>query len=269
MYIHQIWYQGIDKLPYRYRVLSDRVKSLHPEYKHLIWSYKDIDRAVRILSSQLNDAELLRVYQTYPYMINRIDMGKYVILYLFGGMYLDMDMYVVRNLSPLIENRDRLIVTATSNLYARLLKKLHLVSAQPVNNAFLWAPRGHDLILNLINECKLRVHTLWSKILQGNKTLYVLYTTGPWALSKILERARPIKDQYTILDAQYLHSCRENDNLNLPIQQLIDNNTYALHLYDKSWDTSKGIIIPIIFLVVVVVTVIGCYYACKKLVRKH
>lgn len=271
--IHQIWYQGVENLPYRYRVLSDRIKALHPDYEHLIWSEKELSVAVDVLCSVLGDNSIREVYDSYPYMINRIDLGKYVILYLMGGLYVDMDMYVVRNMDPLFggnPHADRVIVSATANFYANLLRNLKLVKAPSVNNAVLWAPPRSPAILNIIRECQRRTTTASAKVLFVNKTLYVLYSTGPWVLSKCIERQLndPNGGEYHILDSKYLHSCRENDDLSLSLDTLVDRDTFALHLYDKQWDKSKGVIIPVLFVIIIIIVIVVAYWFISSLFKQ-
>ena len=39
----------------------------------------------------------------YPHAIQRADLIRYVLLYVYGGIYLDLDYVCLRNLGPLLE----------------------------------------------------------------------------------------------------------------------------------------------------------------------
>ena len=70
----------------------------NPDFQyHLI---TDADR-YRILQEHF--PSLVSVMTAYPHAIQRADLIQYVLLYVYGGIYLDLDYVCLRNLGPLLE----------------------------------------------------------------------------------------------------------------------------------------------------------------------
>ena len=253
--LHQIWFQGWDEVPLRYRLLSEHIRSLHnPDWTYMFWCEDSMNRAVDTLS-KFNPA-IAETYYGYEYMISKIDFAKYVILYIHGGVYVDMDTYGVQRLDPLFDTPD-LTVSETNNFFAKLIKKTRIMKLPFVNNAIIGSQQGDKLMMEIIENCINRKNSkFWH-----NYTLYVLDSTGPWMVSNALNKTQ---QPFKILDAKYLHSQSEGGKSeSLSNKELIDKNVYAVHLYDKSWDDSKGAIIPLTFGISIIIILYTLLWLCS------
>jgi squalene-hopene/tetraprenyl-beta-curcumene cyclase len=86
--IHQIWTQGIDKVPAKYHSYINGWKSLDKYgYTYKCW---DDDSIKEIIS--LFDISLIEIYNYFNLPQQRSDLGRYIIIYLFGGFYVDIDI---------------------------------------------------------------------------------------------------------------------------------------------------------------------------------
>ena len=73
-------------LPHNYAFWSQTFAVHHPDHKHVIWD--DLDNRAFI---ELHFPWFLPTYDAYPREILRADAVRYFFLYLFGGLYVDMD----------------------------------------------------------------------------------------------------------------------------------------------------------------------------------
>lgn len=67
-------------------------KSNFPDFEHKVWGDTDIDFFVKE-----NFPEFFDVYDSFLVRILKIDFARMCILYKYGGIYADMDMYCYRN----------------------------------------------------------------------------------------------------------------------------------------------------------------------------
>lgn len=148
--IHQIWMQGEPPEDLAARRVSWREH--HPDWEHRLWD----ERAIRELVSD-RYAWLLPVWDGYPELIMRADIGRYVILHRYGGVYLDMDLECLRPLGPLL---------AGESLVAALEPQLHRLSRFPgggaprhlLANGFIASTPGHPFWDHLFKELVRRHH---------------------------------------------------------------------------------------------------------------
>lgn len=91
--IHQIWIQGVEELPRRYRRQARTWQRHNPDWQYRLW-----DDAALIELIAARYPQLLPVYRAYEEAIPRADIGRYAVLDAFGGLYVDMDTVCVRPL---------------------------------------------------------------------------------------------------------------------------------------------------------------------------
>jgi mannosyltransferase OCH1-like enzyme len=88
-YIHQIWISSIDneEMYDKFRIASNTCIELHSNYNYTLWTHKGI-----LIWLKTYYPWFLPVYQSYRYDMQRIDAMKYLLLFHFGGIYLDLDV---------------------------------------------------------------------------------------------------------------------------------------------------------------------------------
>jgi mannosyltransferase OCH1-like enzyme len=92
--------------------IINKTKSLNPDYKYtLVTEESYIDKFV-------NDnfpGEIANSYNKLNILVAKIDFWRYLTLYKYGGVYLDMDSEINYPLKDLIKENDDAIITAEGN----------------------------------------------------------------------------------------------------------------------------------------------------------
>ena len=71
---------------------SWKVNYPSPEYKYILWDDNDCRELVKNKLSKY-----IEMYDSFPHDIMRIDFSRYCILYEYGGIYADMDIFCYEN----------------------------------------------------------------------------------------------------------------------------------------------------------------------------
>lgn len=96
--IHQIWI-GPAKCPDRFlKTWSVDYIGANPDYQYILW---DDDKINKLMSFNTN---IKKIYTAEPTYYGKADIARYVILYYYGGIYIDADSVWVndKSLTPLI-----------------------------------------------------------------------------------------------------------------------------------------------------------------------
>jgi hypothetical protein len=94
--IHHIWI-GPRPFPEKYKAYLEDCKRLHPGWKFILWTNKDIEQ---ILAIDPSYKWLFNEYKTV-YAAQK-DILEYLILYKHGGVYFDADVKCVKNMDELV-----------------------------------------------------------------------------------------------------------------------------------------------------------------------
>jgi len=92
--VHQI-YIGT-AVPKHYVQYVKTIDRAMPSWMHVLWTDEDIERSLLPRVS----AEDRALFHRYPQAINRADMTRYLLMEEFGGMYLDMDAELLKDVEP-------------------------------------------------------------------------------------------------------------------------------------------------------------------------
>lgn len=220
--IHQVWindtFLGNPKkdVPEKWKKSIESWKTYHPDWVHILWT----DDMVLSYLSQYHP-DIIEHYKNYEYLIQRADMIRYFILYDYGGVYCDLDLYPTKNIDNYIfGNFDIFVYEAGPN--------------NSISNAFMISPKG-SLIMKEIQ----------SKIKDSNipwfcfgKHLKVMFSTGPNFLYNILlNTIYP----YIIFPRKifYPYSVSEDKLLNENIDQII---IHPIKDTSGSWHSIDSII---------------------------
>ena len=210
--IHQIWFQGKDKIPEKYHKNIESIKNHYKTWTYILWT----DESIR----QLLNEEELKLYNEYKYMHQKIDFSKYVILYKYGGMYIDIDALSIKPIDPLLEQyKDKdLIISATNTDYVAAI----ILCSKPkcINNGIIISTPNHYILKKIIEYC------LQNKDTGYNYFTSIVSTTGPDMFTKIIDKYKT--DKTLILPHDYLEPC------NNTICKVTDN-TYIKHDHAMTW----------------------------------
>lgn len=93
------------EFPKKYEKYNEMFKTQNPEFQFISWNMK----MVKDLFGQYPQIQKYEsVWLNLKKHISKCDFARFLILYLFGGIYVDLDFRCFKNLSPLLE-RDLLL----------------------------------------------------------------------------------------------------------------------------------------------------------------
>ena len=107
--IFQSWFTN--KLHPLVQEKIDTFKKLNPEYKYHLYNDDDMDKFV----NEHYKGEIADCYNKLNIIVAKVDFWRYLVLYKYGGVYLDMDSNIRRPLNELIKDEDEAIITAEGN----------------------------------------------------------------------------------------------------------------------------------------------------------
>ena len=172
--IIQTW--KTNQIPPKYQSLVYKIKKLNPECNYLFFTDQDINIFIRDKFPQY-----LLTFQQFPYTIQKIDFFRYLAIYYYGGVYLDLDIDLhksVQNLKNSSECVFPLEFTKNSDPILQQQKFQGLIG----NYAF-YAPSRHPFIKKIIDNIdSKRIPIKESEC--SDYRQYVYYTTGPVMVSQ-------------------------------------------------------------------------------------
>jgi mannosyltransferase OCH1-like enzyme len=95
-------------------VIQEKINNmmyLNPDYNHKIYTDNEIDSFV----NEHFPGIIANCYNKLNIIVAKVDFWRYLILYKYGGIYLDMDSIINISLNNLINENDEAIITAESN----------------------------------------------------------------------------------------------------------------------------------------------------------
>lgn len=221
--IHQIWYQG--KLPEKYYSNVKSVIEKNPGWTHKMWNEQSLREAVSKLGP-----EYLAKWESFPYMHNRIDMGRFSILLLEGGASVDVDVVALKGFdsTPYLNTSNFIVSKNSSNGFENIVKNGQSIS---LNNATILTSQYNPVMKGLLDhllELSCSIGESKENCIQG--------TTGPREFTSYLNQH---KDQITVLPNIYFEPCGGSDEWGCEIkpESILD------HRHEGSWmsESSKTI----------------------------
>lgn len=224
--IHQIWLQGKYDIPTPFINNQNKIKHINPNWKYILWE------EISILNLIKTNKKWLDTYYKFQYLHQKVDYAKLIILYTYGGVFIDMDAYTNKNLDTLVDkykNYD-FIISKMNNNRPSLFNFLTCSRfSYCYNNGNLIAKPNADVLNYIIDN----IHTT---CYISNKFYCVNKTTGPPVFNKLLDtyindNNIKNKSKILILNSEYLEPClRKNCN--------ITNDTYIVHIHENTWHSS-------------------------------
>lgn len=224
--IHYIWYQGEHKMPQKYIKHINKWKLLHPAFVFMFWDKKSIKKLTANYS-------FLKNYWKRQKMISRIDIAKLLILDIYGGVYIDVDIELIKPIDDLL--KVSLVLSkydiTTIEYIACYVLNIDGFYRTNINNAFIAASKSHPAIR----------YAIYSLIPEPIIYTYIMDVTEKGVLTLIRGFENTYGYTYTILDAKYFES---NDT---------SKSIYGIHKHDNNWRVS---IKPTTFLIVLLLLII-------------
>lgn len=147
--------------PAVWSVCQQSVRSVFPDFQYRLWTDEDLEAMVRE-----SFPWFFPIYQRYPRAIYRADAGRYMILYLYGGIYIDMDMEVLRSFyERLATDRPSIVESPFPNVEAH-------------QNSLMASPPRHPFWLEVLRDMASMASVFHD---------HVLDATGPRMLDRVIE----------------------------------------------------------------------------------
>lgn len=89
----------------------DKMKSLNPEYTYQLYTDSEIDEFVNTFYPD----KISECFNRLNIPVAKVDFWRYLVLYKYGGIYVDLDSSINISLSEFINENDTAIITAETN----------------------------------------------------------------------------------------------------------------------------------------------------------
>ena len=202
--IHQTW--KTKTVPEKWKESVDSCKQLHADFQHIIWTDKDMEKFVKE-----EYPDFYKTYKSYTYHIQRCDAFRYLVLYKYGGIYLDMDIMCNKKLNTLL-NYDLVIAPSIS------------VNGIYTNSFFMSIPR-HPFLKYCIEQ----LVEYKNAYQYFGKHLHVMNSTGPLFMTNRLDDYGKIKNFYILSYKEFAGDC------NICNEHVCKGGIYFTHIKGNSW----------------------------------
>ncbi len=220
--IHQVYEDSAGPPEYLLDV-SKTWKEKMPHWEYRFWDKQAIED---FLQSIFPDH--IPHYRSFPFDVQRWDAIRYLILYHFGGLYVDMDYECIEPLDVILGDSTCCIGMEPAANALRYNKPFI------VGNALMASTPKHDFFKNLIKA------TFSDHEPPKNKTFYVPNTTGPFMITRLYQMYSE-KDNITLLPAE-LVTPLTMDEVEMIVrgqatQEIEDKveKAFAIHYFLGSW----------------------------------
>jgi mannosyltransferase OCH1-like enzyme len=204
---HFIWFQGPP--PKKYQTTIGQFQYKNPQFEIMVWDEKSLLPLLKTVP--LFERSIAKC----DYMIQKIDVYKFIILYHYGGIYLDLDIDVEQPFSV-----DFLNDLFREDLVFSKIQFISFIPIQLVNNGIIFAKKGSPIILQLLAEIE------WNQPFFKNKDWIVLDTVGPLFISKWCQKNNNVK----LIDQKYVEG--------RPLINFGDKSRrgiFITHKHDNNW----------------------------------
>ena len=175
--IYQTW--KTKNLDQKLQNVIDKIQKLNPDYKILLFDDNDIENWIK---ENFENEIILNTFKKIKIGAGKADFWRYLILYMNGGIYLDIDSNISKPLDQLIKENDMAIISR---------EKLSGTTCF-VQWCLMFAPK-HPILLRAINLC---IYNINNKI--SNNLVEI---TGPVVFTNAVN---------FVLKKKYLIYCKKN-----------------------------------------------------------
>jgi mannosyltransferase OCH1-like enzyme len=197
--VHQTYKDNI--LPPNLQFCKNSVHKYMNNYKYHFWTDKDMYNFIETKYPEYNN-----LFNYLTPKIKKIDFFKYLVIYEYGGFYIDLDMEIFKDPTDLI-NKDVII--------------------------------GSPAIFYSIPK-----HPFWLQVfkyIKNNPDKHVLESTGPKCLENVYKEYKEYNNDVTILNSivffpiEYENSAKEKCIKEQNCREKYINKSYGCHQYEGSW----------------------------------
>lgn len=197
--IHFMWYDkynpNSNTYPGRYQKYVESWKKNHPNYTFRFWHNTEIKELWKLPVAQ----PFLDTYKKMLH-IEKCDYTRYVIMHLYGGVYVDLNTKCYRSITPLLQNKEIAFIEEPSE-HAERYGFDYLVT-----NSFLASVPNHPFWLDFMRYIQ---YHYWP----SNSVGFVVMNSGPLALGRFIKRHYPNVSFIDTCIAQPFINVERGDNV--------------------------------------------------------
>lgn len=202
--IHQTW--KTKDIPDEWKDAVESCKKIHKGFKHMLWTHETMDKFVK-----KHYSNFYKTYKSYEYDIQRCDAFRFLVLYKYGGIYLDMDIVCNKQLNKLLH-------------YDIVLARSYNVETY-FSNAFFMVVPNHPFFKYCIDHLSENMNNYQ----YFGKHLHVMSSAGPLFLTNMIHKYGKIENSYILSKKEYAGDCTIcNENV-------CKGGTYFKHIHGGSW----------------------------------
>ena len=169
--IHQTWKN--ETVPEEWKLSPEMWKKHHPEYEYRLWTDENNRNFI-----EERFPWFLETYDGFKYNIQRADAVRYFILYVYGGIYSDLDIEPTRSLDTVLQQYHdqgaRIVLMNSENTFLEPLC---------ASNCFMVSVPKHPFWLMMVDSMmKNKKSKLWM-----GRHAHVMNSTGPVRLKQVLK----------------------------------------------------------------------------------
>lgn len=214
--LHITWKNN--ELPEKYKFIIDQWKITNPQLDIRFYTDEDNSRFIENYFPQFKE-----VLDRFEKKIMKLDFIRLLYLYEFGGIYSDIDVLPLKNISKILDLND-VVICEEDRRNGKNFGVDYILS-----NAVIISKPKADFIGYLIDS----IVEMSKKIPSNVDNTSVLNFTGPLFFNN-QHKSYDHKDTVTILDSTYFNPMNLNDLMESKISKNIEFS-FLVHLYDGSW----------------------------------
>lgn len=233
--LYQVWYQGYANITRKEFIINIKNwEMMNPDWNYQCLDNDGLEKACLEYSKECYD-----LYKSMSIMHMKIDLARYVLIYLYGGIYADVDAYVLR---PLDYSK---YINKVIKTYEKKNKHVIGISCCNTNLIESFAFVQNDKVMNNAimissprNPCMKRfIDYIISISVKANYTpcssnfLQVQNTTGPIAFNNWFKNVSNLSDTKIILFPPKVFEPCDMGNTYC----ILDKDTISIHLFEMSW----------------------------------
>jgi|TARA_B110000967_G_C18747034_1_gene490764 mannosyltransferase OCH1-like enzyme len=186
MIVHQIFFNigkgELNEIPRFYQCYQNNKKKCKKQgIQYKLWSRKMVEREI----DKKENADYQKLYYEFDQDIMRIDFARYLILYRFGGIYIDLDICMMNK--------------SIKHLFKESYFFVKWSDSELPYNALLGTHKNNPLYKEILDHCKESYYEKRDQpIYKTWKGRFVFQTTGHFMLQRVL-RKHKITDFLDIL----------------------------------------------------------------------
>jgi hypothetical protein len=140
--IHQVWFDlgRSAVMPEKYKQWQSNMLRENPDWQLMMW-----DRAKSDAFVSEHFPWFAPIYADYADDIYRIDAIRYLLLYHYGGVYVDADLEMIEKLNNIVSYKPGCVILTRSRLWN-----------QSISNYFMASPRSHPLMRMAVHRLAAR-----------------------------------------------------------------------------------------------------------------